>query len=50
MENSFIPLSTPNFRGNEKKYVDEAVDGEWASTCAYGTSASQRETWCWFRP
>lgn len=32
MENSFIPLSTPNFRGNEKKYVDETLDGEWVST------------------
>lgn len=32
MKNNFIPLSTPNFRGNEKKYVDEAVEGEWVST------------------
>lgn len=27
-----IPLSTPNFRGNERNYVDEAIDGEWVST------------------
>lgn len=32
MKNDFIPLSTPNFRGNEKKYVDEAVEAEWVST------------------
>lgn len=28
----FIPLSVPNFEGNEKKYVDEAVDQGWVST------------------
>lgn len=27
-----IPLSVPNFRGNEKKYVDDAVEQEWVST------------------
>lgn len=32
METRWIPLSTPNFRGNEKKYVNEAVDTEWVST------------------
>lgn len=32
MENGFIPLSVPNFCGNEKKYVDGAVDTEWVST------------------
>ncbi|MDY6419167.1 MAG: LegC family aminotransferase [Succinivibrio dextrinosolvens] len=30
--NSFIPLSVPNFEGNEKKYVDDAVDKGWVST------------------
>ena len=30
--NRFIPLSIPNFEGNEKKYVDDAVDKEWVST------------------
>lgn len=28
----FIPLSVPNFCGNEKKYVMEAIDTEWVST------------------
>ena len=32
MPNTNIYLSTPNFRGNEKKYVDEAVEAEWVST------------------
>lgn len=29
---SFIPLSVPNFQGNEKDYVNEAVVSEWVST------------------
>lgn len=32
MSIDMIPLSTPNFRGNEKNYVNEAVDAEWIST------------------
>lgn len=28
----FIPLSIPNFEGNEKKYVDDALDQGWVST------------------
>lgn len=28
----FIPLSIPNFEGNERKYVDNAIDQEWVST------------------
>ncbi|MCM1326541.1 MAG: LegC family aminotransferase [Bacteroidales bacterium] len=28
----FIPLSVPNFEGNEQKYVDEAVAQGWVST------------------
>lgn len=32
MSNTNIPLSTPNFRGNERNYVDQAIDGEWVST------------------
>lgn len=28
----FIPLSVPNFAGNEKKYVEDAVVSEWVST------------------
>lgn len=29
---SFIPLSIPNFEGNEQKYVNEAVEQGWVST------------------
>ncbi len=29
---NFIPLSVPNFQGNEKKYVDEALEMGWVST------------------
>lgn len=28
----FIPLSIPNLEGNERKYVDEAIDQGWVST------------------
>jgi len=28
----FIPLSIPNFKGNERKYVDDAIDQGWVST------------------
>ena len=31
MSEKFIPLSVPNFSGNEKKYVTEAVVSEWVS-------------------
>ena len=27
-----IPLSIPNFEGNERKYVDDALDQGWVST------------------
>lgn len=30
--NKFIPLCVPNFEGNERKYVDDAVDQGWVST------------------
>lgn len=30
--NRFIPLSVPNFEGNEKKYVDSAIEEGWVST------------------
>ena len=30
--NKFIPLSIPNFEGNEKKYVDDALKQGWVST------------------
>ena len=29
---NFIPLSIPNFEGNERKYVDEAIEQGWVST------------------
>ncbi len=32
MSEKFIPLSVPNFAGNEKEYVNEAVVSEWVST------------------
>ena len=32
MEQKFIPLSVPNFCGNEKAYVNDAVVSEWVST------------------
>lgn len=32
MEAKFIPLSVPNLKGNELKYVTEAIEGEWVST------------------
>lgn len=28
----FIPLSIPNFRGNERKYIDDAINQAWVST------------------
>ena len=30
--NGFIPLSIPNFEGNEKKYVNDAIEQGWVST------------------
>lgn len=39
---SFIPLSIPNFEGNEKKYVDDALEQGWVSTGgAYITKLEQ---------
>lgn len=32
MSNEFIPLSVPNFSGNEQKYVNDAVVSEWVSS------------------
>lgn len=31
-DKKFIPLSVPHFAGNERRYVDEAIDTEWVST------------------
>lgn len=32
MNNNFIPLSVPNLKGNEIKYVTDALEKEWVST------------------
>lgn len=32
MNNDLVCLSVPNFQGNERKYVDQAIDEEWVST------------------
>lgn len=32
MSEAFIPLSVPNFSGNEKEYVNDAVVSEWVSS------------------
>ena len=42
MMGKFIPLSIPNFEGNEKKYVNDALDQGWVSTGgAYITKLEQ---------
>lgn len=30
--NSFIPLSVPNLKGNELRYINEVIESEWVST------------------
>ena len=32
MNSKFIPLSVPNLKGNELKYVSDAIEKEWVST------------------
>lgn len=40
--NEYIPLSIPNFEGNERKYVDNAINQGWVSTGgAYITKLEQ---------
>lgn len=41
--NNFIPLSIPNFEGNERKYVDDAVDKGWVSTGGSFVSQFEKE-------
>lgn len=41
MSDKFIPLSVPNLKGNELKYITNAVETEWVSTA--GTYVSQFE-------
>lgn len=41
--NMFIPLSIPNFEGNERRYVDDAINQGWVSTGgAYITKLEQK--------
>lgn len=41
----FVPLSIPNFEGNERKYVDDALDQGWVSTGgAYITELEEKLT------
>ncbi len=43
MSDKFIPLSVPSFEGNERKYVDDALDQGWVSTGgAYITELENR--------
>ena len=39
----FIPLSIPNFEGNEKKYVDDALEQGWVSTGGAYISRLEKE-------
>lgn len=39
----FIPLSVPNFEGNEKKYVDDAIEQGWVSTGGAYISKLEKE-------
>ena len=38
-----IPLSVPNFSGNEVKYVTEAVESTWVSTAGAFVSRFEEE-------
>ena len=42
--NKFIPLSVPNFKGNELKYVTKAIETEWVSTGGNFINDFERET------
>ena len=39
----FIPLSVPNLKGNELKYVTEAVNSEWVSTAGAFVTRFEKE-------
>lgn len=39
----FIPLSVPNFEGNERKYVNDAVEKAWVSTGGAYVSKFEKE-------
>ena len=40
---NFIPLSIPNFEGNEKKYVSEALEQGWVSTAGAYVTRLERD-------
>lgn len=39
----FIPLSVPNLKGNEQKYVAEAISAEWVSTAGSFVTRFEKE-------
>ena len=44
MDNAFIPLSVPNLKGNEIKYVTDAIETEWVSTAGPYVSKFEEQT------
>lgn len=42
MSDKFIPLSVPNLKGNELKYVTDAVETEWVSTAGPYVNAFEK--------
>lgn len=44
MKNKFIPLSVPNLKGNELKYVTDAIETEWVSTAGPYVSKFEEQT------
>lgn len=43
MSGKYIPLSVPNLKGNELKYVSDAVETEWVSTAGPYVSAFEKK-------
>ncbi|WP_077597052.1 LegC family aminotransferase [Oceanobacillus kimchii] len=43
MKSSFIPLSVPNLKGNELKYVTKAIEDEWVSTAGPYIESFEKE-------
>ena len=43
MNDTFIPLSVPNLKGNELKYVTEAIQTEWVSTAGKFVEQFERQ-------
>lgn len=44
MQESFIPLSVPNLKGNELAYVTKAIEDEWVSTGGSFIDAFEKKT------